>query len=122
MSDINELVTRYLATWNEPDAEKRRTEIESLWASDAPYIDPLAAVEGHEGVAAVIEAARGQFPGFRFKLLGDPDSHHNIARFRWGLVPEAGGDPVAIGFDVAVIDDNGRLKGVYGFLDLVPGS
>jgi hypothetical protein len=30
-------------------------------------------------------------------------------------------EPVAIGFDVAVLDD-GRLREVYGFLDKVPST
>ncbi|MGW0531823.1 nuclear transport factor 2 family protein [Streptomyces sp. NPDC003032] len=122
MSDLSNTVTRYLAIWNEADADKRAAAIAELFTADAPYIDPLAAVEGHEGVGAVIAGARDQFKGLSFELIGTVDTHHNIARFQWGLVTEPGGEPIAIGFDVAVTGDDGRIKGVYGFLDKVPGA
>ncbi|CAM5426822.1 Nuclear transport factor 2 family protein OS=Streptomyces alboniger OX=132473 GN=CP975_22990 PE=4 SV=1 [Streptomyces alboniger] len=122
MSDLTNTVTRYLAIWNEADADKRSAAIAELFTADAPYIDPLAAVEGHEGVAAVIAGARDQFKGLSFELIGTVDTHHNIARFQWGLVTEPGSEPIAIGFDVAVTADDGRIKGVYGFLDKVPAA
>ncbi|MEU5576911.1 MULTISPECIES: nuclear transport factor 2 family protein [Streptomyces] len=122
MSDLTTTVTRYLAIWNEADADKRAAAIAELFTADAPYIDPLAAVEGHEGVAAVIAGARDQFKGLSFELLGTVDTHHNLARFQWGLVTEPGAEPIAIGFDVAVTAEDGRIKGVYGFLDKVPAA
>jgi hypothetical protein len=41
-------------------------------------------------------------------------------RFQWGL-GVAGAEPVIVGFDVAVIDEDGRITTVLGFLDKVPG-
>ena len=32
--DINRIVDRYVSVWNEPDTDKRRLEIVSLWAPD----------------------------------------------------------------------------------------
>ena len=120
MIDLTDTVTRYLAIWNEEDADKRAAAIGELFTPDAPYIDPLAAVAGHDGVAAVITGAREQFKGLSFELLGTVDTHHNIARFQWGLVTEAGAEPIAIGFDVAVTGEDGTISGVYGFLDKLP--
>ncbi|MCH0540943.1 nuclear transport factor 2 family protein [Streptomyces sp. MUM 203J] len=120
MSDLKATVDNYLAIWNEADADKRAAAAAELFAADAPYIDPLAAVQGHEGFAAVVAGAREQFKGLSFELLGEVDAHHGIARFRWGLVTAPGAEPIAIGFDVVVTGDDGRIKGVYGFLDKVP--
>lgn len=122
MSDFKDLADRYIATWNEPDAKARRAAVAALWAADGTYTDPLASVEGHDAIAALIAGAREQFPGFAFRLLGPVDSHHDIGRFGWELVPEAGGESVVEGSDVAVVGDDGRVKGVYGFLDKVPAS
>jgi hypothetical protein len=55
-----------------------------------------------------------------FRPLDGVDAHHNVARFRWELVPAEGGEPVAIGFDVAITDGDGRLGRVIGFLDKAP--
>ncbi|MFD4528593.1 nuclear transport factor 2 family protein [Streptomyces sp. NPDC058470] len=122
MSDLTNTVTQYLAIWNEADADKRAATIAELFTAGAPYVDPLAAVEGHEGVGAVIAGARDQFQGLSFELHGAIDTHHNLARFQWGLVTEPGAEPIAIGFDVLVTGDDGRITGVYGFLDKVPGA
>ncbi len=113
---------RYVAAWNEPDAEARCRAVAGLWTEDGAYTDPLAAVQGHEAIAAVIEGARGMFPGHVFECVGKVDAHHDVVRFGWELVPQGGGESVVIGFDVAVVADDGRLRTVYGFLDKVPAA
>ena len=120
VTGIEKVADRYIAVWNESDAESRCQEVAALWTEDGTYTDPLAAVEGHEAIAAVIIGVREQFPGLVFRLLGDIDSHHDVARFGWELVPEGGGESAVVGFDVAVVADDGRLRHVYGFLDKVP--
>nr|WP_280672082.1 nuclear transport factor 2 family protein [Kitasatospora sp. MAP12-44] len=122
MSDLNDVVARYLDIWNEADAGKRTAAIADLFAQGATYTDPLAAVEGLEGIAAVITGAREQFQGFAFNQYGTVDAHHNIVRFGWELVPAAGGENIVIGFDVAAVDDSGKIKSVSGFLDKVPAG
>ncbi|MCP2168918.1 nuclear transport factor 2 family protein [Goodfellowiella coeruleoviolacea] len=122
MSDLNELVDRYLAVWNEPDPQARQQAIAGLWTEDGSYTDPLADVVGHEAIGAVIAGAREQFPGFVFTRAGAVDAHHNIARFTWELAPADGGEALVVGFDVAVVAEDGRLRGIYGFLDKVPSA
>ncbi|MFF5210049.1 nuclear transport factor 2 family protein [Streptosporangium sp. NPDC000396] len=119
MSDIKKIVTRYLDLWNEQDPAIRRAAIEEIFTADATYTDPLAAVAGHDGIDALIAGAQAQFPGFGFRQLGEADAHHDIVRFTWELGPEGVEAPVA-GFDVAVLDDEGRIRAVHGFLDKVP--
>ena len=117
---IRDVVERYIAVWNEPEADARSRAVAELWTEDGTYTDPLASVQGHEAIEAVIAGVREQFPGHVFKLIGDIDAHHDIVRFAWDLVPEGGGESAVIGFDVAVAAHHGRLRNVYGFLDKVP--
>jgi SnoaL-like domain len=119
MSDLAAIVRRYIDSWNQPDAQERRGIIAEIWAPDGTYTDPLADVRGHAAIDAVIAGARDMFPGHVFALAGGVDTHHDIARFGWELVPAGGGDPLVVGFDVAVAED-GLLRGVYGFLDMAP--
>ena len=116
MSSHHDIAQRYLAIWNEGDAACRRARIAELWAADARYADPLMAGEGHDGIEAMIAAARTQFPGHRFSLVGRPDGHGGNLRFSWSLAPE-GGAPIAHGTDFATLDAEGRLARVTGFLD-----
>ncbi|GAA4840516.1 nuclear transport factor 2 family protein [Kitasatospora terrestris] len=119
-TDLRQLAERYIATWNETDPTARRKLVDELWAEDGRYTDPLAAVVGREAIDALLGAAQGQFPGLEF-TLGPVDAHHDIARFTWNLGP-AGAEPLVIGFDVLVADEDGRIASVHGFLDLVPGA
>jgi hypothetical protein len=121
MTNYDELAQRYIDTWNETDADARRAAVDRLYAEDARYIDPLAAAEGREAIAAMIGAVQQQFPGFVFRLAGPVDGHHNQARFGWELGP-AGAEAPIVGFDVAVSDDSGRIQTVLGFLDKVPAA
>ena len=116
---MNDVITRYLACWNETDPAARRTLIDEVWADDADYVDPLAQVHGREAIDATIAAVQRQFPGFVFTLAGPVDAHHRQARFTWGLGPE-GAEPLVVGFDVAVTDDDSKIVSVLGFLDKVP--
>jgi hypothetical protein len=119
MSDMTQLVERYLATWNETDPQARRAEIDKLWAEDASYVDPMVVAEGRDAIDHTIAGAQTQFAGLRFRLAGAVDAHHNLARFTWELAPE-GAEAVAEGFDVAVLSEDGQLRSVHGFLNRVP--
>jgi hypothetical protein len=112
---VSDLVARYLETWNETDQANRRKAIDELWAQDGVYTDPIAAAEGRDQIDAMIAAVQGQFPGLSFTLAGPVDAHHDVARFTWSL-----GDELVIGFDVLVLDADGRISKVHGFLDKVP--
>lgn len=119
MTDMNNLVNQYIDTWNERDPKARRAAVDALWTENGTYTDPLVVAEGREAIDATIGAVHAQFPDFSFRLAGNVDGHHNLARFTWELGP-AGGEAIVVGFDVAVISEDGRVDKVHGFLDKVP--
>jgi hypothetical protein len=121
MSDFDIVVQRYLAAWNETDPDRRLAAVEQAFASDVRYVDPLAAVEGHAALAGLIGAVQGQFPGLVFSSGGPVDAHHEQARFTWHLGP-AGEQPVIVGFDVAELGPDGRIRTVLGFIDQAPAA
>lgn len=120
MSEFTTLAERYLEIWNTTDAGKRRALVEEVFTPGATYTDPLGAVSGWDGIDGFVAGAQEQFGGLPVRLGGSVDGHHNIARFQWHLGPHGAGEPVAIGFDVIVAEDD-RISSVYGFLDKVPG-
>lgn len=121
MSMFDEVAQRYIDAWNETDPSALRAAVDELYSPDARYVDPLAVAEGRERLAATIAAVQGRFPGFVFRLVGPVDGHHDQARFGWQFGPPGEEAPIA-GFDVAVIDAQGRLQTVLGFLDKVPAA
>jgi hypothetical protein len=121
MSDFDTLAERYLAVWNETDAPARRAAIDAIFAAGIRYVDPLAAVEGHEALDGLIAAVQQQFPGFVFAPGSPVDAHHEQARFGWRL-GQPGAEPLVVGFDVVQLDADGRIGQVLGFLDQVPAG
>jgi hypothetical protein len=121
MSDFDTTVQGYLAAWNEPGAEARRTRLAEVCTEEVRYVDPLAAVVGHEALDALIGAVQAQFPGLAFTLAGAVDAHHEQARFVWHL-GRAGEEPLVVGFDVVELGADGRIRTVLGFLDKVPAA
>ncbi|MEU2350808.1 nuclear transport factor 2 family protein [Modestobacter sp. NPDC049651] len=121
MHDYAQVAARYIAAWNETDAEARRRCVAELWTADGRYVDPLADAAGPEAIAGTIGAVQQQFPGFVFRLAGPVEGHHDQLRFRWELGPQGEEAPVA-GSDVAALDPAGRLRTVAGFLDRVPAA
>jgi hypothetical protein len=118
---MQEIIDRYIAAWNETDAAARRELVGSLWAADGSYTDPLADVRGADAIAGLMGAAQQQFSGLVFTLGGPVDANHNQARFTWHLGPD-GAEPVVIGFDVVVLDGDGRIASVHQFLEKVPAA
>ena len=119
MTNATDIAEIYIAAWNETDARARRAMIADTWTADATYVDPMAAVEGHDGLDGLIAGVQERFPDFRFELIGQADGHGENVRFSWGLGP-VGADAPIKGTDFVRVED-GRLKVVTGFLDQVPG-
>jgi hypothetical protein len=120
MHDANQIVTRYLDSFNETDAGRRRELLDELYASSSTYTDPHVDLHGREQIDSFIAQTQERFPGFAFKLGGAIDAHHEQARFQWHAGPAEDPDRY-VGFDVIVTDD-GRIRSVYGFMDAAPTS
>jgi hypothetical protein len=118
MTDIAELIERYLQIWNETDALRRRALIARTWTEDASYLDPVLCGQGHEGIDAMVQAVHQRYPGLRFARSGEIDSHNDRVRFGWSFALP-GGPAVARGLDVAIVAADGRLSHVTGFFDEV---
>jgi hypothetical protein len=112
---MTNIAERYIATWNEPDPDRRRALAGEVWTDDGSYLDPLMRGDGPDEIAAMIGAAQAQFPGHRFELAFGPDAHNDVVRFAWRLVGDGG--PVASGVDFATVAQDGRLRAVTGFLE-----
>lgn len=117
MSEYENIAQRYIDTWNEQDAGKRRALIDELYTADVAFTDPLVELGGTDAIDAMVAGAQQQFAGLNFGL-GPVDGHHDIARFTWTL-GAPGSDPLVVGFDVITLVD-GRISRVQGFLDKVP--
>ena len=124
MTDVKLLARSYIDLWNERAPQRRREMLATNWTSDARYVDPLMAGDGHDGVDALIAGVQQRFPDFSFRLIGEPNGYGDHVRFHvrfsWGLGPDGVDSPIK-GTDFAVLKD-GRIRSITGFLDQIPPS
>jgi hypothetical protein len=111
---LQTVVDRYVDAWNELDAAKRVTLVEQAFVPDGRYCDPLSNVAGVAEVAAMIEAVRGQFPGYQLRRTSPVEQHHDQVRFEWELAGPDGTVAVA-GVDYVALAADGRFLSVGGF-------
>lgn len=114
---IAELIDGYFAVWNEADATQRAARLAAIWADGALYCDPSVRAADPERFLAHIAEVRDRRPGAVWRLVGTPDSHHDLIRFAWHVVDPAGVE-LRKGIDIVVLADGGsQISGVYGFFD-----
>jgi hypothetical protein len=121
--NVADIVDRYVAMWNEPDIDKRRLAIVELWAPDAHH---LAKRHDCRGYAMIEDRVTRSYdasvaPGINtFRHAGNIDAHHNIMRFNWHMVRKATDEIAAVGFEMLVLSDDGRIQADYQFNDPTP--
>jgi hypothetical protein len=94
MTDITQLVDRYVAIWNTTDAKGRHDLVAGAFTDDGAYVDPMMQGAGHDGIDAMIAGVQERFPGFQLRRTGPVDAHNNLVRFNWELGPEGVDAPV----------------------------
>jgi hypothetical protein len=88
-----EIVTRYTAVWNEPNAESREGAVRALWRPDGTEFVEGMAFRGHDELSARIGRAYEQFvAGGRYTATtaGDVSIHADIVTFTIQLVAPDG--------------------------------
>ena len=132
-----QLADRYLALWNEPDADRRRRMIGELWTEGGSQIlqppmemREIAASPGL-GLAATLEA-RGHTElearatasyehwvaseGLSFRGGEDAERLGDVVKFRWEAVAKDG-EVTAVGLNVLVLAADGRIERNYTFVE-----
>ena len=88
-----EIVTRYLAVWNEPIPESRRAAIAGLWAADGAEFVEGTRFQGHEELDGRIAGAYQEFVAsgrYAVTDAGDVACHDDIVTFTIQLTTRDG--------------------------------
>jgi hypothetical protein len=136
VTDPKDLVDRYLAVWNEPDAGRRRKTIGELWTEDGVQVlqppleireaaatlgvTPTLEARGHDALEVRVARSYEQFvaPGeFSFKPRNNAARLGDVVKFNWEMVRGSDGEVAASGLEVLVLDADGRIKIDYLFVD-----
>ena len=120
MSDMQTFVQDYIAVWNEPDAERRRQRIRTLWQEDAHHLARTLEAVGRAGIEKRVGDAYEKWvkeKGNVFRLRDGVDGHHGAVKLRWEMLPANGGEVISIGFDFLVLGGDGRIRTGYQFIE-----
>jgi hypothetical protein len=120
---LDGFITRYVSMWHEPDPARRKELVAGLWAEDAENYTHKFVARGIEEIIARVTRAHEEWvasKGYVFQPAGNTDSHHNLVKFFWQMVPKAGGPIAARGLDVFVLREDGRIRALYQFSEPAP--
>lgn len=139
MTDIDpqELVSRYVAVWSQPDATLRRKAICELWAEDGAHVlqppqeiretarglgftSTVLEARGHEALEVRITRAYEDFVAsgdFTFKARDNADRLGNVVKFSWEMVPTGGGAVAGAGLEILILGKDGRIETDYQFIE-----
>jgi hypothetical protein len=118
MSNLQETIDRYLAAWNNPDAEQRSQQMQAVVADDCYYADAhlpdaLTTREAHD---RFITQFRTKFPDFSLQLAAPAQGHHGYYRFAWQLL-KADGSIFTKGMYCGELNSEGKICKIIGFVD-----
>jgi hypothetical protein len=112
-----DLIDRYVAVWNEPDRDTRRSRIESVWAPDGTTCYRLLDARGYEAIEARVAASweRWLREGKYIFRPARAASHHRAVKFDFAMVATADGKIEAQGLCYLLLDENDRIAHDYQF-------
>lgn len=131
-----ELAEKYLALWNEPDADQRRRTIAELWTQHGRHVlqppQEIREIAARPGLAmtAILEArgyeeieARAASvyehwvgsEGLSFRGRDDAERLGDVVKFHWEAVTKDD-EVVAVGLCFLALAANGRIERDYTFV------
>ena len=131
-----ELAAKYMALWNEPDADRRRRLIAELWTEDGRHIlqppqeireiaaqpgiglTAILEARGYEQIEARAASAYDQWvgsEGLSFRGRDDAERLGDVVKFHWEAVASDGG-LFAVGLDFLILAADGRIERDYTFI------
>lgn len=120
MDDLESFVGAYVAMWNEPDPDRRRTIVADLWAPDAVNFTAAFEARGLDAVEARVTGAYDAYVGtgdHTFRLARPAAAHHGAVRVDWEMVSVTDGAVASTGTEFLVLDGTGRITSDHQFLE-----
>ena len=131
-----DLAKKYLALWNEPDADQRRRMIAELWTQDGTHIlqppeeirgiaaqpgiglTAILEARGHDEIEARVASAYEHWvgsEGLSFRGRDDAERLGDVVKFHWEAVTKDG-ELFGVGLNFLVLAADGRIERDYTFV------
>lgn len=114
---LNDLITRYVAVWNESDADERRNRVRSVWAIEGATCYRLVDARGYD---AIEDRVTGSWEKWlrEGKYIFRPKKaicHHDAVKFDFEMVSLPDGKVEASGLTFLILDSDGRIRYDFQF-------
>jgi len=119
MFDARELADRYVAVWNETDAQRRREQIAALWVPEGHHYVDVREAHGHAALEQRIIGSHNKNVrdgGHCFRAAKDARVLHDVVTFHWEMLRAAEERVVARGFEILRVNAEGRILADYQFV------
>jgi hypothetical protein len=119
MENPNRLADRYVAVWNETDAERRRNQIAQLWTVQGRHFVADREVKGYAALEKRVRESHEKNvrdAGNRFRVAGGARRLHDTVTFHWEMLPADGDNVLARGLEFLIVDDDGKIVADYQFI------
>jgi hypothetical protein len=117
VADASELLERMIQqVFNEPDPARRAEVIAELFTQDVVFTDGERTVRGRDDLAATVTGLLEEAPGLVFTHAGPFSGTGDLGMRPWGLAPAGGGEPIARGLDVVLLEEN-RVARLWTILE-----
>ena len=120
MNDFNELTERYVAMWNETNAERRSQMVRELWIEDGIECTAARETRGHDALEARVAASHEKNvrdAGNLFRSRRNASGHHGLVKFDWEMLRQSDGAIQATGCYVLLLNDVGKIRQAWLFVD-----
>jgi len=112
---IETLIKKHIAVWNERNVEIRSALIKELYADDVEVIATFAVAKGHSELSNFVSLLLARFDGYDRILLKPINVHSNFVKLSWALA-DTDKTYAATGQDIIFIK-NGKITKVLTFID-----
>jgi hypothetical protein len=115
--ELQQFAERYIAVWNEADADLRRKSITELWTEDGIQFTPEGEYRGHQVLLKRISTNYETFvkaQGLLFRV-SNVEEHHDAVKLRWEMLPAQGGEVAGSGVLFLLLSDDGCVRLDYQF-------
>jgi len=119
MCDAQQLADRYVAVWNEPNAELRRHAIAALWAVDGIHYVGTREARGYDALEQRIAASHEKNVrslGYQFRAAKGAHALRDAVTFFWEMLPADSESVIATGVEFLIIDAQCRILTDYQFV------
>jgi hypothetical protein len=120
MTDYPQSFDHMMGAWNERDPEKIRGLLDLALSNDVEFCDPQHHTHGIDEFEAMVRQFRNDIPDAVCARSTGIDAHHHLYRYEWTV--SANDELLVPGFDVAAVNEAGKVCRVDGFFGPLPDA